>query len=283
MQHVSSRAYLYLNLAIAAIAAAGVVVGLTLDTRTTPRQPSAQPGKSPVPRGLPAPAGARIEAAFRNWPNGSIDALQRLGLEYAGGPTPADKRTGAIVQYYRGIALFWAGYPSDAQTALEFAKTLGRNTIIQGRADNFLHPSFFQDPNGPGYPVFAPTERNALLEQGSRLQAEGHQESAEAVYRRAARAAPGDDQAQVAAAVALFDEDNLVPAFSHLGPLTARFPKSQIVRFYLGYLLAWTAQGDKALAQFKQAVALGPTTAIGKASESFVSQIEHGGSSAPPR
>jgi tetratricopeptide (TPR) repeat protein len=278
---VPSRAYLYLNLAIAAIAAAGVVVGLTLDTRTTPRQPLAQSGKPPVPHGLPAPAGAQIEAAFRNWPNGSIDAMQRLGLKYSGGPTPAERRTGAIVQYYRGIALFWAGYPSDAQNALEFAKTLGKNTIIQGRADNFLHPGFFQDPNGPGYPVFAPTEKNALLEEGSRLQAEGHQESAESVYLRAARAAPGDAEAQVAVGVALFDEDNLTPAFSHLGPLTARFPKSQIVRFYLGYLLAWTAQGDKALVQFKQAVTLGPKTEIGKASESFVSQIENRGSSTP--
>ncbi len=260
-----------------------MVVGLTLDTRTTPTQPTVQPGKPPVPHGLPPPAGAQIEAAFANWPHGSIDEMQRLGVEYSGGPTPAAKRTGAIVQYYRGIALWWAGYPADAETALEFAKTLGRNTIIQGRADNFLHPSFFQDPNGPGYPVFAPTEKNALLEQGSRLQAEGHQESAEAVYRRAARADPGDVEAQVAVGVALFDEDNLNPSFAQLGPLTARFPKSQIVRFYLGYLLAWTAQGDKALEQFKQTVALGPKTAIGKAAENFVAQIARGLSPAPAK
>jgi tetratricopeptide (TPR) repeat protein len=278
---VPSRAYLYLNVAIAAIAAAGVVVGLTLDTRTTPSQPHAQAGKPPVPHGLPAPAGARIEAAFRDWPHGSIDALQQLGLEYAGGPTVADKRTGAIVQYYRGVALLWAGYPQDAESALELAKKLGRNTIIQGRADNFLHPAFFQDPNGPGYPVFAPTVKNALLDKGSQLQAEGHQESALAVYQRAAHADPGDVEAQVAVGVGLFDEDNLNPSFAQLGPLTARFPKSQLVRFYLGYLLAWTAQGDKAVVQFKQAVALGPGTAIGKASESFVSQIQGGTSGLP--
>ena len=60
------------------------------------------------------------------------------------------------------------------------------------------------------------------------------------IYERGASSRPSDDQAQVAAAVGRFDKDNLAASFSQLGPLTQRFPKSQIVRFYLGLLLAWT-------------------------------------------
>ncbi len=265
------RVSLYINVGLAAVAAAGLVVGLTLDTRTTPRQPSAIQGKPPVPKNLPAPYGPKIEAAFRSWPNGSIGAMQQLGLAYS---------KNAIVQYYRGLALLWAGYPSDAETALESAKKLGRNTIIQGKADNLLHPSFYQPSSGPSYPVFIPTRPNTLLSRGSRLQAQGHQVSAERLYQQAARLAPNDDEAQVAAAVGLFDEDNLTPSFSRLGPLTQRFPKSQSVRYYLGLLLAWTSQGSEAIKQFEKAVELGPKTEIGKAASQFLAGVGNGGTAA---
>ena len=36
------------------------------------------------------------------------------------------------------------------------------------------------------------------------------------------------------------------------------------MRFYLGLLLAWTAQRDQALVEFKRAYALGPTTELGQ-------------------
>jgi hypothetical protein len=62
---VSSRSRVYLNVAVATVVAVGVVVGLTLDTRTDVAQPAPLAGKPPVPSGLPAPAGAAIEAAFR--------------------------------------------------------------------------------------------------------------------------------------------------------------------------------------------------------------------------
>jgi tetratricopeptide (TPR) repeat protein len=270
---------LYLNVAIAAVAAAGIVIGLTLDTRTTPHQPKPVSGKPPVPRNLPPPAGAAIEAAFKSWPHGSIDAMQRLGLQYASTRTLAERHTGAIVQFYRGLALYWAGYPADATQALEQAKRLGRNTPYQGLADNFLHPQFFQPPSGPSYPVFQPLHHDRLLEQGSQLQQEGHQISAQRVYHRAMKLHPNDDAAATAYAVSLFDEDNLVPAFSHLGPLTKRFPKSQIVHYYLALLLAWTAQGQEAVKQFEQVVALGPSTTLGQTAKKALESIAAGGSS----
>jgi hypothetical protein len=272
-RHVKSRASLYVTVAIVALAVAGIVVGLTLDTRTTPHQPQAASGKPPVPSGLPGAVGRQIEAAFRDWPNGSISTMQRLGLRYSGGSTPAERRTSALVQYYRGVALIWAGYPSDAEGALQQAKKLGRDTILQGRADNLLHPEYFQPTSGPSYPVFITSQRNPLLQRGSQLQQQGHQISAERLYARAARQQPGNVEALVARAVGLFDEDNITPAFSHLGPLSARFPKSQVVHYYLGYLLAWTAQGQEAIDQFEKTVKLGPSTQIGKAAKQFLAGI----------
>jgi tetratricopeptide (TPR) repeat protein len=266
-----SRASLYV--AVAALVAAAIVVGLTLDTRTTPHQPKAATGKPPVPQGLTGTVGKQIETAFRDWPHGSISTMQRLGLQYLGGKTPKEREQSAIVQYYRGVALLWAGYPADAQTALEKAKSLGRDTVIQGRADNLLHPEYFQPGQGPPYPVFIPTTNDKLLRQGSALQQQGKQVSAERVFAKAARRQPGNVEALVAEAVALFDEDNLTPAFSNLGPLTAKFPKSQIVHYYLGYLLAWTAQGQQAITQFEKTVKLGPNTEVGKAAKQFLEGI----------
>jgi tetratricopeptide (TPR) repeat protein len=259
------RTSVYLIVAAVALVVAGIVVGLTLDTRTTPHQPQAASGKPPVPQGLSGKLGEQIETAFRDWPSGSISTMQRLGLQYSGGKTPAARQRSAIVQYYRGVALLWAGYPSDAQSALEKAKTLGRDTIIQGRADNLLHPEYFQPTDGPPYPVFIPSARNKLLERGSRLQQQGRQASAERVFAKAAKQQPDNVEA--------LDEDNLTPSFSNLGPLSARFPKSQVVHYYLGYLLAWTAQGQQAIDQFETTVKLGPKTEIGKAATKFLAGI----------
>jgi hypothetical protein len=270
---VSARLSLYVTVGVASLVAAGVVVGLTLDTRTTPHQPEPVAGKPPVPIGLTGPAAPAIVAAFKSWPHGSIDEMQRLGLQYSGGRTPAERHTSAVVQFYRGFALLWAGYPSDAEQALETAKKLGRDTPIQSQADNLLHPTFFHPTSGSGYPVFVPVSNNPLLRQGSLLQAQGHQISAERLYRRAAKQNPRDVEALVAAAVGLFDEDNLVPSFSHLGPLAARFPRSQVVHYYLGLLSAWTAQGPEAVKQFKLTKSLGPTTVLGKQADQFLAGL----------
>jgi tetratricopeptide (TPR) repeat protein len=253
------RFQLVLTVAAAAIAAAGAVVAITLATRTTPPQPHPQPGKPPVPRSLPTPASAAIRKAFVDWPRGSVDAMITLGRTHPRDP---------VVQLYTGIALLWAGYDGDASAALERAKKVGRDTVWELKADDILHPEYFQD-----VPVFTPTKPNPLLERGSLLQQQGHQHSAERLYRRAARAAPNDDDAQVAAAVGLFDKGNLTASFSQLGPLTRRFPRSQPVRFYLGLLLAWTGQRDAAVTQFRKAVGLGRATKLGRQAASFLTKV----------
>ncbi len=252
-----------ITVAAVALAAAGAVVGITLVTRDNPPSLHPQPGKPPVPSNVPGPAGAAIRQAFVDWPHGSVDALVRLGQDYPKSP---------VVQLYLGIGLFWVGYDNEAAAALEAAKKYGRDTPWEIAADNVLHPQFFT-----GYPVFAPIRPNALLSRGARLQAQGHQHSAERVYLRAARLAPGDDEAQVAAAVGRFDKSNLNASFSRLGPLTRRFPHSQVVRFYLGLLLAWTGQRDAACVQFEKAVALNSNAGLERSSKQFIAKVCSGG------
>ena len=262
---MSSRLELSITVAAVALAAAGAVVAITLATRDHPPSLHPQPGKPPVPANVPGPGGAAIRQAFAQWPKGSLDTLERLSQDQPKSP---------VVQLYLGIGLLWAGYDREAEAALEQVKKrgIGYDTPWEIAADNVLHPQFFA-----GYPVFTPVRPNALLAQGSVLQQQGHQHSAERIYQRAASLSPGDDQAQVAAAVGRFDKDNLSASFSQLGPLTRRFPRSQVVRFYLGYLLAWTGQRDPAVAQFRKAIALGPNTSLGRSAKAFIDRVQSSG------
>jgi len=241
------------------------VIGITLATRDHPAKLHPQPGKPPVPKSLPGPYGAQVRQAIANYPHGTLDTLQRLELAHPTNPE---------IQLYFGIALLWAGYTGDAEQALETVKKkgVGYDQVWEVLADNILHPQY-----APNYPIFQPIRPNALLEKGFRLQEQDHQHAAERVYLQAAKENPNDDQSQVAAAVGAFSKDDLNASFGRLGPLTARFPKSQIVRFYLGELLAWTDQRAQAITQFRKAVALGPSTELGKSAQEFLSRVNGAG------
>src|SRR5581483_4506748 len=116
------RARVYLLVAGAAVLAVGVVLGVTLATRQRPSQPQRLPGRPPVPSPLDTPVASRIRAAYRAWPHGTIDSLERLA---AARPRDAD------VQLSLGLALVYAGYDADAQTALRAAKNRGRDTPVE--------------------------------------------------------------------------------------------------------------------------------------------------------
>jgi tetratricopeptide (TPR) repeat protein len=268
---VSPNLRVRLIVALIALVGAGAVAGVVLATRQDPAQPQLQ-CRNAAAVVVPGVSGqtAAVRAAFSTWPHGTVDRLQVLANRYPRDP---------IVQLNYGLALDCRGYLADAAQQLERAKRVGRDTQYEIDADQLLHPSFFQG----GYPVFEPTTGDPLLVRGSLLQRQGHQHSAERVYLQAARRHPNDPEAQVAAAVGRFDMDKPAAAFSHLGPLTKRFPHSQVVRYYLGLLLVWIGQRNEAVAEFRQAVALGPETTLGRQVSSLLARIDRGGSGSVQR
>ena len=260
----------------AAVVAAGVVTGVVLATRQDPVQPTSRCDARVQPLIVPgvrsADVGA-VKAALAKPPKQAA-----LALEPVASGAPRDP----VVQFNYGLALFCAGYLDEASGAFRAAKAGGRDTFYEMRADQILHPQFFQPQDGL-YPLFQPTGRDPLLLRGSIQQRGGHQHSAERLYARAARERPNDAEAQVAAAVGRFDEDDLSASFSRLGPLVRRFPKSQTVRFHLGLLLAWTGQRDEAVRQFRLARALGPGTSLGKQAATFLNGLVTTGTNVPSK
>jgi predicted Zn-dependent protease len=245
------------------------VAAVVYATRQDPAQPAAtctRPRPLVVP-GVASPNVAAVRAAMALPPKQAAQRLEPLARAAQDDP---------VVQFNDGSVLFCAGYVNEADQAWRQAKKAGYDTYYEMRADTILHPQFFQPQDGL-YPVFELQGHDPLLVQGVLAQRQGHQHTAERLYARAARLHPRSDEAQVAAAVGRFDEDDLSASFSHLGPLVRRFPKSQTVRFHLGLLLAWTGQRAQAVTEFRLARSLGPRTRLGKEANAFLSGLVTGG------
>ena len=253
-----------------AVTAAGVVAGVVLATRQTPSQPTTQ--CKARPQALVVPGVASANRAIVSRLMSAAPGAAARGLEPVAQAAPRDP----VVQFNYGIALFCAGYLNEAEQAFRAAKTVGRDTFYEMRADEFLHPQYFVPTDGL-YPLFEATGTDPLLLRGVILQRGGHQHSAERLYAQAARLHPESAEAQVAAAVGRFDEDNLSASFSRLGPLVRRFPRSQTVRYHLGLLLAWTGQRAQAIKEFRLAQAAGPDTALGREAKAFLSGLVSSG------
>ncbi|HZU20246.1 MAG TPA: hypothetical protein VE982_03405 [Gaiellaceae bacterium] len=266
-----------LIVAAAAVAAAGLVTGVVFATRQSPPTLRAFcPNRRIAPlvvAGVRSQNAAAVRAAMAKPARQAVQALEQLELDAPNDP---------VVQFNYGLALLCTGYLADATQALRTAKARGRNTYYEMAADHLLHPQYFAFPNQP-YPIFEPLGDEPLLAQGARLQAEGHQHSAERVYLRAARLHPGDPQAQVAAAVGRFDEDDLAASFGRLGPLAARFPHSQSVHFHLALLLIWVGKGRQALPELRKAYADGPQTRLGREAKALLMRLVTGGTSSKPK
>jgi tetratricopeptide (TPR) repeat protein len=266
----AARKRTYLLVAAIAVAASATVAGVVYATRQTPQQPTAQCKQRPSPLIVPGVASRNlvaVKAAFRQNPKAAAQALEPVAQS-----SPRDP----VVQYNFGVALYCAGFFSDASQAFRAAKSAGRDTYYEMRSDEILHPNFFRPTDGL-YPIFQPQHSNRLLIDGVLLQRRGKQRSAEKLYQRAARLHPNDAEMQVAAAVGRFDEDNLSASFSRLGPLVKRFPKSQSVRFHLGLLLAWIGQKTRSQMEFERAVALGSNTTLGREASAFLKGIQTSG------
>jgi tetratricopeptide (TPR) repeat protein len=262
---VSGGLRVRLLVATAAVVAAGVVVGVVLATGQDPPQPTAQCDQAPKAIVVPGVPTTQAAVVRHDLATENIPAFEILARDH-----PKD----AVVQFNYATLLFCRGYIADATSAFEQAKKVGRNTYYEVEADNLLHPQYFHPSNGPGYPIFELAQPDPLLERGIIQQRELHQHSAEAIYLKAAKLHPNDAQAQVAAAVGRFNEDDIAAAFSHLGPLVTRFPHSQTVRYHLGLLLSWTGQRTEAIREFTLAVQLGPKTTMGREAAEFLKGLK---------
>jgi tetratricopeptide (TPR) repeat protein len=186
----------YLITAAAALAAAGLTVGVTLATRTAPpKRPPAHQGSPPLSldlgvridpeavalrraadlynAGKAHQAGlifggyhsveAEVGAAFSVWPDG-FPELRTLAATF---------RRSSLVQLNYGLALYWRGDETAAKVAWQAARTAQPDTPYAIRAEDLLHPNF---PRGlpnfvPSFPApaglgqLSPPRQLALLER----------------------------------------------------------------------------------------------------------------------
>ena len=227
---------------------------------------------------------AKVGAALAVWPEGSLDRLEQLAKLY-----PEQ----AVVQLHLGLARLWANQ-GDPLAAWRAAAEAEPDTPYAILAGNVLHP---KTPRGlPAFiPSFEPpsavthlpparqlealrvrAERGGVREQllyGVGLQRVGRPVSAAEVFEQAARRAPENAEAQVAAAVGRFDKDDPAIAFGRLGPLSRRFPDEPSVRFHLGVLLLWTGRIDEAQRQLRLASRTRPGSPLAQEAERYLETI----------
>ncbi|HEX9351526.1 MAG TPA: hypothetical protein VF877_09670 [Gaiellaceae bacterium] len=234
---------------------------------------------------------AQVGAAFAAWPDDSLARLERLARRHS---------KSSFVLLHLGFARLWTGHADAAGSAWEEAVRAEPDSAAAQRADDVLHPKF---PAGQPFfvPSFAspaslsrlsPPRQLAALERRARgrdvrakllygvaLQRLGHRISARRTYDAAARIAPGDPEARVAAVVVRFDKSRPAAAFSRLGPLTQRFPRAQTVRFHLGLLLFWLAKVqpgavDEGKHQLRLARDLAPDSRLGREAKQYLAGLE---------
>ena len=227
----------------------------------------------------------RVGAALAAWPDGTLAALERLARE---------RPRSALVRLHLGIAQLWAGRTRAAQDAWQEARRVEPDSLSAVRAGDLLFP------NAPrGLPTFVPSfEPPAALQDltppeqldklhrdaieggwrqkvlyGVALQRLGRRVSAQEQFDEAARAAPAEPEALTAAALAVYDKAEPARAFSRLGPLARRFPRSPTVRFHLGLALLWLGQVDEGKRQLRLARAAGPKTPLGREAARFLARL----------
>ncbi len=259
---MSPRARIYTLVGVVAAGAAGLVVAVTALTADHP--PGPRSGKPPFAADWTAPArlSGDVRAAV-----GSVPRLSELAS--------ANPRS-SFVRLNLGLALFWRRQEDAAVAAWRQAKRLQPDTPSGVRAGDLLHPD-----SPRGLPQFEPstaladTPARRLIVRGVRLQASGRPVSAERLFARAAKLAPEDPDAQVAAAVGLYDKDDPSRAFGRLGPLVRRFPHAQTVRFHLGLLSIWLGSFAQARKELRLALAENEKSNYGKEARLLLKRLEN--------
>jgi tetratricopeptide (TPR) repeat protein len=252
---MSARLKVWIIVAVAALAAAGTAVGVTLATRTDVKHSQSKPPPFVSDPTAPAVVASGVREALAAWPAGTVRRLRILAARY-----PAN----ALVRLELGLALALTGQETDAVAAWKAAGRVQPDSPSAVRARDLRHPN-----TPPGLPPFVPsftrpkTAAQGHLVRGVLFQQQLRPLSAEREFAAAARAAPADPEALTAAAVGLYDKDKPAVAFSRLGPLARRFPHSQTVRFHLGLLLIYFGDLKQARSELALAEAEGPQTRLG--------------------
>jgi tetratricopeptide (TPR) repeat protein len=259
---MSARIRVWIVVVIAALAAAGTAVGVTLATRNdVHRQVSKPPPFAPDPTARPEVA-QQVQEALRAWPAGTVRRLRILSARYPGS---------GLVRLELGLALAFSGQQSDAVRVWREAERVQPDSPSAVRAQDLRHPG-----SAPGLPPFVPSfvrstsPAEAHLLRGAAYQQALRPVSAEREFRTAVRLAPTDPEALTAAAVGMYDKDRPALAFSRLGPLAKRFPHAQTVRFHLGLLLIYFGDFAHARRELAQARAEGPETPLGKRADTLL-------------
>jgi tetratricopeptide (TPR) repeat protein len=251
-----------------------------------------------VVSGWPAPSNFRREDgqpdadAFSRAVDATVIKIEALA---------EDRPRNSLVFLHLGYANVWAGKADEAASAWRRAEQAQPDSAAAQRADDALHPNFpsgqpffvpsFRPP--PGLDRLAPPAQLASLQRNARrqdaqakllyglaLQRLGHRISARRQYEAAARLAPRDADAQVAAAIGRFDKSRPSEAFSRLGPLTRRFPQAATVRFHLGLLLLWLAKSrpgsvDEAKRQLRLAQQEEPGSPLAREAKRLLDGLEN--------
>jgi tetratricopeptide (TPR) repeat protein len=259
---MSPRLRVWLVAGVAAIAAAGAAVGVTLATRSDVEERTTKPPPFVGDPTAPPEVAREVREALRAWPAGTVRRLRILAARHP---------RSALVWFELGLALAFSGQDSDAERAWRQAESVQPDSPSAVRAQDLRHPG-----TAPGLPPFVPsferpeTVAEAHLVRGAAYQQALRPVSAEREFAAAARAAPTDPEALTAAAVGLYDKDRPALAFSQLGPLARRFPHAQTVRFHLGVLLIYFRDLPRARRELALARAQGPRTRLGKRAETLL-------------
>jgi tetratricopeptide (TPR) repeat protein len=259
---MSARVRVWIVVALAALAAAGTVVGVTLATRSdVQRQTSKPPPFAPDPTARPEVT-RQVREALKAWPEGTARRLRILAARYP---------HSALVQLELGLALALSGQQADATRAWQAAERAQPDSPSAVRAQDLRHPG-----TPPGLPPFVPSfTRVSNVAESHLLRGAAYQQilrpiSAEREFRAAVQQAPSEPETLTAAAVGLYDKDRPALAFSQLGPLARRFPHAQTVRFHLGLLLIYFGDMPRARRELALARAQGPRTPLGKRAETLL-------------
>ena len=214
---------------------------------------------------------AQVAQIVAQWsPDAGLRGLQALALEHP---------DSGLVQYHLALALVWVGRIVEAEKVWRATMQKDPDSPYAVRAADLLHPDLprglpsfvpsFPDPPGLGGLTSAAqlAELRRRAEQGGvhdriaygvALQRLQRRVSAERQFALAAAAAPEDAEALTAAAFGRFDKDAPTRAFSQLGPLAQRFPRSATLRYHLGIMLLWIGDVARSRQELRLAVQDGP-------------------------